>query len=32
MKEEARFDCIITSGQIGNFLAFDSFLTNKEKK
>lgn len=32
MKEKKRFNCIVTSGQIGNFLAFDSFLTNKEKK
>lgn len=32
MKEEARFDCIITSGQIGSFIAFDSFLTDFEKE
>ena len=32
MKKKTRFDCIITSGQIGSFIAFDSFLTDKEKK
>ena len=32
MKEKARFDCIITSGQIGSFIAFDSFLTDFEKE
>lgn len=32
MKKRARFDCVVTSGQIGAFIAFDSFLTDYEKQ
>ena len=32
MKDPIRFNYIITNGQIGNFIAFDSFLTDQEKK
>ena len=32
MNKKVRFNCIVTNGQLGNFFAFDSFLTDKEKK